>query len=113
VGKLMNLTEDQIANAIGSCAAGSASLKGSEDGAATDDPTDCFRFGWVAYAGIIACQLSSHGFSGPPRVIEGVGGVNEVMFKGRMDFDRLLDFRGWRIRELAAAGNGVDAYAAF
>jgi 2-methylcitrate dehydratase len=113
VGKLMHLTDAQIANAIGCCASGSASLSAEDRVAPGDDPSGYLRFGWIAYAAVVACQLASHGFSGPPRVIEGEGGVNAVMFGRRMDLDRLVDLRGWRIRGLQAAGEEANAGSAF
>jgi 2-methylcitrate dehydratase len=55
------------------------------------------RFGWVSCGAIQSCILARKGFTGQVRVIEGEMGVNEVLYGNKMDLERLLDFRGWRI----------------
>ena len=97
LGKLMGLTEQQIANAIGICASHSLPL-GVLD-ANTEELTMAknFRFGLVAYHAILSCMLAKKGFTGPVRVVEGELGFRQVIFQGAMDLDRLVDFSGWRI----------------
>jgi 2-methylcitrate dehydratase len=97
LGKLMGLNEDQIANAIGICASHSLPL------AILDaDKEECsmvknLRFGFVSYNAILSCILAKKGFTGPIRIIEGQSGIREVLLKGDMDLEGMVDFSQWRI----------------
>jgi 2-methylcitrate dehydratase len=55
------------------------------------------RFGWVAYNAILCCLLARNGFTGPVRIVEGENGLRDTVMRGDLDFQRLLDFSGWRI----------------
>ena len=59
--------------------------------------TKNLRFGFVAYDAILSCMLAKKGFTGPVRVVEGDSGLSQVILRGNMDLERLVDFSGWRI----------------
>ncbi|MFC1941457.1 MmgE/PrpD family protein [Chloroflexota bacterium] len=97
LGRLMGLNEDQIANAIGTCACASLPLGISDTHREENFMKKNLRFGWVAYDAILSCMLAKKGFTGPVRIIEGEGGWRQVIAQGDMDLERLVDFSGWRI----------------
>jgi 2-methylcitrate dehydratase len=97
LGKLMGLTEDQIANAIGICASHALPLGILDTNREENTMSKNLRFGLVAYDAILSCMLAKKGFTGPIRVIEGENGINEVIMRGDMDLEQLVDFSGWRI----------------
>ncbi len=97
LGRLMGLTTEQIANAIGICASGNFTLGILDIAGEERVMRKNLRFGWGASAAVMACLLAKKGYTGPVRVVEGERGLNEVLFKNKLDFERLTDFRGWRI----------------
>ena len=98
LGKLLKMTPEQIANAIGFAASGNAVLHIQDTALEDKTMRKNLRFGWAACSAITALLLARKGFTAPVRVIEGEKGVNEVMFDGKMDIEKMLDFSGWRIR---------------
>lgn len=97
LGKLMGLTEEQIANAIGVCASQSNPLNILDAHREECVNAKNLRFGFVSYNAILACILAKKGFTGPIRVVEGDSGLGQAVLQGEMDYERLLDFSGWRI----------------
>jgi 2-methylcitrate dehydratase len=97
LGRLMGLNEEQIANAIGTCACRSFPLGITDANREENTMSKNLRFGFVAYDAIISCMLAKKGFSGPVRVVEGERGFRQVILNGEMDMERLTDFSGWRI----------------
>jgi 2-methylcitrate dehydratase len=97
LGKLMGLNEEQIANAIGVCACRSLPLGILDTDREENVMSKNLRFGWVAYDAILSCMLAKQGFTGPVRVVEGENGLCQVILRGHLDLQRLLDFSGWRI----------------
>lgn len=97
LGRLMGLSEQQIAHAIGTCACGSVLLNIVDCDTEEFGMVKNIRFGKVACDAILACQLARKGFTGPVRIVEGEAGISQVLLQGNMDFDRLVDFSGWRI----------------
>jgi 2-methylcitrate dehydratase len=97
LGKLMGLTEEQIANAIGICTSHALPLGILDAHREENVMAKNIRFGWVAHDAILACMLAKRGFTGPVRVVESEAGVRTVVARGEMDLDRLTDFSGWRI----------------
>jgi 2-methylcitrate dehydratase len=97
LGKLMGCNEDQIANAIGICGSRSYPLGVLDSNREENTMTKNLRFGWVTYDAILSCMLAQKGFTGPVRVVEGDSGLNQVILRGEMDLERLVDFSGWRI----------------
>jgi 2-methylcitrate dehydratase len=97
LGRLMGLNEEQIANAIGICASGNFTLRIQDIASEENAMRKNLRFGWGACAAILSCMLAKKGFTGPVRVVEGESGMNQVLFQGKMDFERMTDFRGWHI----------------
>ena len=97
IGKLMGLNEEQIANALGACACHEFPLGHLDTHHEENSMCKNLRFTWGAYNAILSCLLAKNGFTGPVRVIEGENGINQALFDGKMDFQRMLDFSGWRI----------------
>ena len=97
LGKLMGLSEDQIANAIGICASRSYPLGVLDANKEENTMSKNLRFGWVTYDAILSCLLAQKGFTGPIRVVEGDSGLNQVVLRGEMDIERLVDFSSWRM----------------
>jgi 2-methylcitrate dehydratase len=97
LGKLMNLTEDQIANAIGITACHSLPLGILDTDKEENTMSKNFRFGFVAHDAILACLLAGQGFTGPVRIIEGENGLGSIVLGGVFDREKMLDFSGWRI----------------
>jgi len=97
LGKLMGLNEEQIANAIGACACRSLPLGILDTDREENLMSKNLRFGWVAHDAILSCMLAKQGFTGPIRVVEGENGLSQVLLRGELDLQQLLDFSGWRI----------------
>jgi len=97
LGKLMKLTEEQIANAIGICASHSLPLGVLDADREENTMMKNLRFGIVSHNAILACLLARKGFTGPVRVVEGDQGLRQAIFQGNMDLERLVDFSGWHI----------------
>ena len=97
LGRLMRLSEDQMANAIGICASHSLPLGVLDCHREENTMTKNLTFGFVAYDAILSCMLAQKGFTGPVRVVEGDSGICQTILKGDMDLDHMTDFSGWRI----------------
>jgi len=97
IGKLMNLDEMQIANAIGVCASRSAPLGILDADREENTMAKNLRFGFITCDAILACMLAKKGFTGPVRIVEGDGGVRNHLLRGEMDLQALVDFSGWRV----------------
>ncbi len=97
LGKLMGLTEEQIANAIGICLSHTLPMGILDADREENVMAKNLRFGWAAHDAIIACMLAKKGFTGPVRIIESDWGIRKVILDGQMDIERLIDFSGWRI----------------
>ena len=97
LGRLMGLNEDQIADAIGICASHSLPLGLLDAHREENSMAKNLRFGSVCNDAILSCTLAKQGFTGPIRVVEGEGGIRQVIYENQMDLDRLVDFSGWRI----------------
>lgn len=99
IGRLLGLNADQIANAIGVAASGNCILGVLDMPGEERVMRKNLRFGWTASAAIVATLLARNGFTGPLRVFEGEGGMNEAMFKGEANLEVMTDFRGWKIHD--------------
>jgi 2-methylcitrate dehydratase len=97
LGKLMKLNEEQIANAIGACACHSLPLGILDTDREENLMSKNLRFGWVAHNAILSCLLAQQGFTGPVRIVEGENGLVQVILRGELDLQCLLDFSGWHI----------------
>lgn len=110
LGKLMGLSEDQIANAIGICLSHTLPLGILDSNRDENVMAKNLRFGWAAHDAILACMLAKKGFTGPLRIVESEVGVRNVIAGGEMDLERLTDFSGWRILDVrfkTMAANGT------
>jgi 2-methylcitrate dehydratase len=97
LGKLMGLNEEQIAHAMGLCSSHANPLKILDAHREENFMAKNLRFGWVAHDAILACFMAKKGITGPLRVIEGEGGFGETALQGHVDYERMVDFSGWRI----------------
>ena len=100
IGRLMGLNEEQIANAIGNTASHSLPLLILDTHHEENTMAKNLRFGAVCYDAILSCTLAKHGFTAPLRVVEGEGGMNEVLMHKEMEIHKLVDFSGWRLRRV-------------
>ena len=99
LGRLLGLTEEQIANAIGICLSHTLPLGILDAHREEATMAKNLRYDWAAHDAILACLLARRGFTGPRRIIESDVGVAAVVARGEMDLDGLADFSGWRILE--------------
>jgi 2-methylcitrate dehydratase len=104
LGKLLGLSVEQIANAIGICMSHALPLLILDCDREENTMAKNLRFGWVAHDAIIACLLAREGFTGPVRVIESETGIANVIGGGEMDLEHLIDFSGWKIRDVKFKG---------
>lgn len=78
-GRLMGLSEEQLANAIGLAGSQAAGLlQGLHDGSWVKRLHPAF----AAQAGITCAELAARGFLGPPQVLEGWAGLYAVLLHG-------------------------------
>lgn len=97
LGRLMGLSEEQIANAI-AISGVRTPLLGIIDNDNEEMAMDKnLRFGFAAQHAIMSCILAKKGFTGHVRVIEGNKGFNQMILNNQMDLDRLIDFGRWMI----------------
>lgn len=100
IGKLMGLNEEQIAHAIGICMSHALPMGILDANREENVMAKNIRFGWVGYDAILSCMLAKKGFTGPLRIIESETGIRKILLQGEMDLERLIDFSGWRMREV-------------
>ncbi len=100
IGKLLGLSEEQIANAIGVCMSHALPLGILDAHREENVMAKNLRFGWAAHDAIMSCQLAKRGFTGPVRVIESDVGIRSTIAENQLDIERLLDFSGWRILDV-------------
>jgi 2-methylcitrate dehydratase len=104
VGTLMDLTHDQLVDAIGIAGASNAPLYVSRRG-------DVSMWKGVAHPyathnAIQACEMARHGLSGPTAVFEGPFGFFDVVTKAEMSFDAPPDHGDLRV-----LGTAIKPYA--
>lgn len=87
-GKLMKLSEEQIAHALGIAGTQAAGLTIS-----LETPSRSLHAGKAAYNGILAAMLAKKGFTGADAIFEGKGGFCRAMANG-YDLSRLTDGLG-------------------
>lgn len=100
LGRLMHLSEDQIANAIGICLSHTIPLGILDAHREENVMAKNIRFGWAAHDAILACLLAEGGFTGPLRIVESDVGIRQVVAQGELDLERLTDFGGWRVLDV-------------
>ncbi len=90
VAKIMGLTREQIAMALGIAGSqAAASLEFLSDGSWTKR----MHCGWAAHNGIIASMLAKRGFTGPRSILEGVHGFLHA-YSDHADAKKILDKMG-------------------
>ncbi|MFH0846964.1 MAG: MmgE/PrpD family protein [Chloroflexota bacterium] len=97
LGKMMGMSEEQIANAIGITTCHCLPLGILDTNLEENTMSKNLRFGFVAHDAIIACLMAKEGFTGPVRIVEGENGLNSAVLGGVFDREKMLDFSGWRI----------------
>ena len=81
LGLLMDLNESQIASAIGATIVRSNPMNHLDADQEDYVMSKNLRFGFVAYDSIMSCKLAKHGFTGPPRAIEGQYGYKHTILQ--------------------------------
>jgi 2-methylcitrate dehydratase len=99
IGKLMGLSEEQIAHATAICAGRGVPLGILDADKEENSMAKNLRFGQITRDAIVACMLAKEGLTGPLRVVEGDGGYRDGILRGDLDLQALVDFNGWRIRD--------------
>jgi 2-methylcitrate dehydratase len=91
-GKLLELTEEQLENAVGISGCHGMILGILDTAAEEYSMTKNMRFPFTAHGGILAALLAKRGFTGPTTVIEGNEGFNETLMKGSFDVETFTTF---------------------
>lgn len=100
LGRLLGMTEEQIANAIGISATHALPL-GILDGHREEATmAKNLRFGWAAHDAMLGCFLAQRGFTGPVEVVESPVGMKGAIFRDDIDLPQLTDFSDWKIRDV-------------
>lgn len=90
-GKLLGLTEPQLAHALGiTFAQAAASVQAGADGALVKRLQPCFN----ASAGVKAVELACAGITGVQKVMEGQFGIGRLFNHAPIDRERMLDRLG-------------------
>jgi len=99
-GRILDLNEEQMENAVGIAASCHAVLGILDTPAEEYTMTKNIRFPMMSYGAIIASLLAQKGFTGPKGIIEGHDGFIESIMNGEYDVKKLLKFKGkFAIRE--------------
>jgi 2-methylcitrate dehydratase len=99
IGRLMGLSESQLAHATAICAGRGVPLGILDADKEENSMAKNLRFGQITRDAIVACLLAKEGMTGPLRVVEGDGGYREGIMRGDLDLAALTDFNGWKIRD--------------
>ena len=91
-GKLLELTEEQLENAVGISGCHGMILGILDTAAEEYSMSKNIRFPFTAHGGILAALLAKRGFTGPTTVIEGHEGFNETLMKGSFDIATFTTF---------------------
>jgi len=100
-GKILGLSPDQIAKAMGICG---VMASGSMEWEADGSWSWCVQAGWAAQGGIFAAEIAKEGFTGPPTILEGKQGFyNAFAAVGNYDLTKLTQDLGqkWETSDLA------------
>ena len=98
VGRLLGLSEEQMAHALAVAGCFSAELGILEVGDEEVTMARNLMFPYGAYHGILGALLAQKGFEGPLRVFEGHHGFAEVVLRGNIDLEKLTQRRkDWSI----------------
>jgi 2-methylcitrate dehydratase PrpD len=81
-GLLLGLDADHVTHAIGVAASMASGVIEANRTGGTVKRLHC---GWAAQAGVSAAQLASHGFTGPPTILEGRFGFFRAWLHGQYD----------------------------
>lgn len=93
LGRMMGLTPDQMAAAVGIAGSCQAVFGILDTPAEEYTHTKNIRFPTMAQAAVQAVLLAKRGFTGPKGMIDGHDGLIQVMMGGDYDLDRLLAIR--------------------
>ncbi|MEM0449886.1 MAG: MmgE/PrpD family protein [Methanomassiliicoccales archaeon] len=94
IGKLLEMDENQMENAIGISGSCHAVLGILDAPAEEYTMTKNIRFPVLAYGGIMATLLARKGFTGPKTIIEGHDGFVETIMRGEYDVDKIIPPKG-------------------
>jgi 2-methylcitrate dehydratase len=101
IGRLMGLSDREIANAIGSTACRNFPLSILDGDYEEYHHAKNLRFSTISYDAIMSCLLAEKGFTGPINIVEGFRGIDEAIFDGNMNYDSMVRFDDWRILDVA------------
>lgn len=101
VGRLMGLSDAEIANAIGATACRNFPLPILDGDHEEYHNAKNLRFSSISYDSILSCILAQNGFTGPINVVEGFRGIDEAVMDGDMNYDSMVRFDGWMMRDVA------------
>ncbi len=101
VGRLMGLSDAEIANAIGATACRNFPLPILDGDHEEYHNAKNLRFSSISYDSILSCILAQNGFTGPINVVEGFRGIDEAVMDGDMNYDSMVRFDGWKMRDVA------------
>jgi 2-methylcitrate dehydratase len=90
-GKILGLSEEEIANAVGISGSCHAVLGILDTPAEEYTMTKNIRFPAMAFSGIMAAMLAQKGFTGPQTIIEGHDGFMQVIMQGNYDLTKLTN----------------------
>jgi 2-methylcitrate dehydratase len=91
VGMLLEMPEHAITDAIGASMLRCGLLRIVDVSGEENTLSKNLRFPLTAYMAVTSTFLARAGITGPPRVLEGRGGFNEVVLDGDLDVARLSD----------------------
>lgn len=90
-GLLLGLDSDGITHALGIAASMASGVIEANRTGGTVKRMHC---GWAAHSGLSAAQLATHGFTGPPTVLEGRFGFFQAWLHGVFDATAITDGLG-------------------
>lgn len=88
---VMGLSEKGITDTIGVTA---SMASGIIEGNRTGGTVKRMHCGWAAHAAVMAAELVSRGFTGPPTVLEGRFGFFEAFLRGQADYGQVVNGLG-------------------
>jgi len=91
LGLLMDLTEEQVAGAIGATSVRSLPMNHLDANNEEFVMSKNLRYGFVAYDAVMSCLLTQQGFTGPRRGLDGEYGYFSTVLDGMFNMDILIN----------------------
>ena len=106
-GRLMGMSQEQIANAMGIAGTRSFLLGIMDASGEQNTLAKNLRFPLTSHLALISTDMANWGITGPKRVFEGHMGFNESFMRGDLDLVKLTKFGNWYIMKA-----GLKAFSA-